>query len=398
MERKVKYQQIIKFRTEKNGTKKKIRIGINGSMLDEKPTGVGIYTYNLINSLEYILRNDYTNPITVFSPTNLFLSDKIVFFKLPELLQSSKYGKIAAITRFIWNSVSYPFWADKFDVVISPTTHGSFNFENQIITIHDLLSLKYKNISFHQRLYFKYLLPQLIRKAKIIVAVSETTKKEIIQYFGCPESKIKVIYNGYDYRKYYPGISESDIISKQYSIKNYFLAVGPTYPHKNYIFLINTYSKLSPELRIKHPLVIAGGKEKYLTHIKKFVKDNNLEKNVHFLGYVPSQFMAPLYREALSLIFPSLHEGFGFPALEAMACGCPVLASKISSNLEVCEESACYFDPTDQDSLQNAMKQIMTNTKYRDELRKNGIKRATEFTWEKTAISYKNIVETYFNI
>lgn len=366
-------------------------------MLDEKPTGVGIYTYNLINSLEYLLRNDYTNPITVFSPTKLFLSHKILFYKLPELLQSSKYGKIAAITRFIWNSISYPFWADKFDVVISPTTHGSFNFNNQIITIHDLLSLKYKNISYHQRLYFKYLLPHLIKKAKIIVAVSETTKKEIIQYFGCAESKIKVIYNGYDSRKYYPVLSESDIIKKQYFIENYFLAIGPTYPHKNYIFLIDAYSKLSPELRIKHPLAIAGGKEKYLTHIKKFVKDNNLEKDIHFLGYVPSQFMAPLYREAFSLIFPSLHEGFGFPALEAMACGCPVLASNISSNLEVCEESACYFDPTDQDSLQNAMQQIMTNTKYRDELRQNGIKRATEFTWEKTAISYKYIIETYFN-
>src|SRR5215471_12570806 len=137
---------------------------MNGSMLDEHPTGVGIYCLNIINHLSALYRNDRDKQITVFTPTNNLLYQNVRTVRLSGLLKSSRYGKIAAITRFVWNTFYYPIKARKFDLLISPTTHGSFLSSNQIITIHDLLSLRFDNISPHQRFYFRYLLPYILSR------------------------------------------------------------------------------------------------------------------------------------------------------------------------------------------------------------------------------------------
>ena len=375
---------------------KKITIGLNGSMLDERPTGVGVYSFNIINSLSQLYENQKSHNLTVFSPTDFWLNKNLRIVKLSNLLQSSKYGKIAAFCRFLWNTFYYPLVARQFDILVSPTTHGSFLSNKQIITIHDLLSLRYNNISFHQRLYFKYLLPYLISKARLIIAVSETTKKEIVQYLKCPEDKIKVIYNGYDHIRYFEGTKKTAHIYSEYFVRNYFLAIGPTYPHKNFETLIDAYGKLSPTLRKKYPLVIAGGKKKYLNHLKRYVAKLEIRNEVHFLGYVPIQLMPYLYREAYALVFPSLYEGFGIPLLEAMACGCPVISSNTSSMPEVCGDAAIYFDPLDTDSLATAMKFLIGNENTRQELTERGLIQSKKFSWEQSAKNLKTEIDKQF--
>ncbi|MBI3883059.1 MAG: glycosyltransferase family 4 protein, partial [Sphingobacteriales bacterium] len=212
------------------------------------------------------------------------------------------------------------------------------------LVIHDLLSLRYKNISTHQRFYFKYLLPLLIHRTKKIVTVSETTKKDIVRFLGYPAHKIDVIYNGYDDKRYFPTSQNEKVIEKKYGFKNYLLAIGPTYPHKNFELLLSAYKQLDQETQKQYPLIIAGGKKNYLSVLKKQVQKLGLEKQVHFLGYVPIELMPALYREALTFIFPSLYEGFGIPLLEAMACGCPLIVSNISSMHEVCDDAReAYF-------------------------------------------------------
>src|SRR5664279_3335438 len=166
-------------------------------MLDEHPTGLGVYSIHVINQLSSLFDKS-RNKLTVFTPTSTRLRGKMTIIHLPRLLLSSRYGKIAAFSRFVWNTLWYPFLTHKYDVLLSPTTHGSFQRKNQIITIHDLLSLRFDNISFHQRFYYRYLLPYMVSRAKKIIAVSETTKKDIIHFLKCDENKIRVIYNGYD--------------------------------------------------------------------------------------------------------------------------------------------------------------------------------------------------------
>jgi glycosyltransferase involved in cell wall biosynthesis len=373
-----------------------IAIGINGSMMDEQPSGVGVYSFNVINNLSALYAIDKLKKLTVFTPTRDLLNKDIRVIKLSNLLQSSKFGKIAAVCRFWWNTFCYHFQARKFDLLISPSTHGSFLLKNQIITIHDLLSLRYTNISLHQRLYFKLLLPLLISRSKLIITVSDTTKKDILHFFKCDEQKIKVIHNGYDDTRYYLDKESGNLIEQQYGIKNYLLAVGPTYPHKNFETLLQGYQGLNEAVRQKYPLVIAGGKKKYTDQLKQKVKELGLESHVNFLGYVPIELMPSLYREAFVLIFPSFYEGFGIPLLEAMACGCPVIASQTSSMPEVCADAACYFDPRDQNALRQSIERIITDECFRKQLKEKGLLRSREFSWKLTAQSLKTVIETHF--
>jgi len=371
-------------------------VGMNGSMLDDKPTGVGVYSFNLINNLSNLFYDKQWTKLTVFTPTTLLLNERIKVVKLSGLLQSSRHGKLAAFCRFIWNTFSYPLQARKFDLLISPTTHGSFLLKNQIITIHDLLSLRYKNISAHQRIYFKYLLPSLIKRASIIIAVSQNTKKDIIHFFNCPEDKVQVIHNGYDDAAYFRIEENKQLINKAYNVNNYLLAVGPTYPHKNFEKLIMAYSTLSSANKKQHPLVIAGGKDKYVKSLKQFVESMGLQNDVYFIGYVPLELMPSLYREAFALVFPSLYEGFGIPLLEAMACGCPVITSNTSSMPEVCGDAAMYFNPNDEVSIKLSLQALINDEQLRRGFIEKGIIQAESFSWKKMAQSFNDIIDNFF--
>ncbi len=363
-------------------------------MLDEHPTGVGIFSFNITNHLFNLYRKSDYQKMDVFTPSFDLLDKGLNIKKLPRIMLSSRYGRLAALTRFIWNTFFYPLQTRKrYDVLINPTTHGSFFQNNQLLTIHDLLSLKYGNISTHQRIYFKYLLPYLIKKSKAVIAVSETTKNDVIEQLNCPAEKIHVVYNGYDEQLFNLDEDNTGIIKKTYGVENYFLAVGPTYAHKNFEFLVSVYSQLPESAREKFPLVIAGGKPTYLAVIKKLVKDLDIEQNVYFPGYVPFGMMKALYQKAYAMIFPSIYEGFGFPLIEAMACGCPVLSSNTASMPEVCGDSAVYFSPTDESSLLGAINTIISDDHLRRQMIKKGTERVKQFSWEKAAKSFQRIIE-----
>ncbi len=380
-------------------SRKLIHIGMNGSMLDNRPTGTGVYSYNIINNLPALeWADDSRLQFTVFSPTHYNLSDKLAVVKLSDFLQSSRYGKIAALTRFLWNTFYYPLQARKFDLLISPTTHGSFLLKNQIITIHDLISLRYNNISAHQRFYFKYLLPFMVSRARLIITVSEASKRDIVELLKVPEEKVKVIYNGYDTAHYYKVSEKTSDIEKKYGFTNYFLAVGPTYPHKNFERLFDAYKELSPEIRKAHPLVIGGGMKKYIAHLKQRVQEMGMEDQIHFIGYVPFELMPALYREAYLLVYPSLYEGFGIPLLEAMACGCPVVSSESSSMPEVCGDAALYIDPHSKESIKRSLEILVANDKLRSELIEKGYQRAAQFSWRQAAESFKTVIENQLQI
>lgn len=371
---------------------------MNGSMLDEHPTGVGIYSINIINQLSDLYKAEQKSDFTVFTPTKTFLQDNVNTIRIPGILKSSKYGRMAALSRLIWNAFCYPFKVRDFDLLLSPTTHGSFLSTNQVITIHDLISLRYNNISFHQRIYFKYLLPLLVSRAKLIITVSETSKRDIVQFLKYPQEKIKVVPNGYDNSRYFfTPFNNKNIIGLKYNVGKYFLAIGPTYPHKNFELLIDAYQSLDDELKKEYKLLIAGGKAAYLDKLKKKVSALQLNDNIRFIGYVPAALMPALYREAYALVFPSLYEGFGIPLLEAMASGCPVISSDTSSMPEVCGDAAMYFDPLNQAALTTAITRMINDEVLYADLRKKGLLQAMKFSWMHSAQRLKTIIENIHN-
>ncbi len=373
-----------------------LSIAVNGSMLDDHPTGVGVYSFNLINSFSALSNTGVFKKMTVFAPAVSSLHHTVSFIKIPGILKSSQYGKIAAFSRFVWNTFVYPYQVRKYDLIISPTTHGSFFSPNQIIAVHDLISLKFNNISSHQRFYFKYLLPLMISKSKLVLTVSENSKADIIELLKCDETKIKIVHNGFDSNTFFFNGVNGAKIKEAYGVSNYLLAVGATYPHKNFELMIDAYLQLDEKTKRRHPLLIAGGKKKYLDVLKNYVAASG-GTNIIFTGYVPDYLMQPLYNEASALIFPSLYEGFGIPLLEAMACGCPVISSNASSMPEVCGNAALYFHPSDKSALTLLITQLLKSETLQNELRQKGLQQAEKFSWSQSAKSLQTIIENIYS-
>lgn len=373
-----------------------MKVAINGSMLDDKPTGVGVYTYNIINTLSRLSQrpSSVAKQITVYTPTHANIEGSVSVVKISKFVQASRYGKFAALGRFIWNAFPFSVIGGGYDILVNPTTHGSLFRKNQVITIHDLLSLRFPNISGHQRWYFKRILPIMLKRCRVVVAVSEATKQDIVRYLGCDPNKVKVIYNGFDAGFYNLANAKGDAIAKHYGVRNYILAVGPTYPHKNFEILLRAYSSLSDTVKENYPLVIAGGMRKYIGRLKELIGKYYLDKYVKFLGYVPSVLMAQLYGSASMLVFPSLYEGFGFPILEAMACGCPVIASNVSSIPEVCGDGALMFDPTNETELVGLILRLIGSGELREELVEKGLHQATKFSWDETGRKWIELLES----
>jgi glycosyltransferase involved in cell wall biosynthesis len=379
-----------------DGKKKAImNLVINASILDSKPTGVGIYTINIINEMAKLSDPGRYN-IKIFSPGSRFFNVKenMEIKKIPRYVQRSEYKKFAGIFRFIWNQSLYAAASRGSDLCYSPTTHGSWLLKNQIITIHDLLAFHFPHQNKFQYYYYRYFLDKIIRHSKAVIAVSQSTKKDITKHLNYPADKIHVIYGGYDQSFFKPKPQDDDLIKRKYNIEKYILTVGATYPHKNIERLIISYSLLPDRLKKEYKLVVAGSREKYTHALMLLVKERDLQSNIVFTGYVSFDDLPYLYSGAAALVYPSLYEGFGLPPLEAMACGCPVVVSNISSLPEVCGDAAFYIDPYNVDDIANGIAKVLTDGILKEDLIRKGLERAKLFSWEKAARGILKVIES----
>lgn len=234
--------------------------------------------------------------------------------------------------------------------------------------------------------YMRILIPQVARRADRIIAVSESTKRDIGQLLRIADDKITVIHHGVEDR-FHP-IEEGtylEEVRKKYLLPDKFiLFVGWVSPFKNLQTLIEAY-KLVPQIKDEYGLVLAGSLQWRHPALFQQVKDSRLEKNVYFPGYVSDDDLPGLYNLASVVIQPSVYEGFGFPMLEAMACGKPVIAANTSSLPEIVGAAGLLIDPTDPKALANAIEEVLGNTQLQQSLSERGRRRARAFTWESTA-------------
>jgi glycosyltransferase involved in cell wall biosynthesis len=230
-----------------------------------------------------------------------------------------------------------------------------------------------------------------IKKADIIIAVSYSTKRDIINYFEIKEEKIKVVYPGVESR--FRPIRNI----KEYRLRNnlpskMILNVGTLEPRKNVVTLIKAFKKLRKLGFKNYKLVIAGDKGWLYKPIFDEIKSSGLQKEVLFLGCVKDEDLPILYNCADVFVYPSFYEGFGFPPLEAMACGIPVITSNTSSLPEVVDNAGIMVDPDDVNSLCNAMYNVLKDKELWHQMSKKGLERAKLFSWKETA---KKILEIY---
>jgi glycosyltransferase involved in cell wall biosynthesis len=230
-----------------------------------------------------------------------------------------------------------------------------------------------------------FLVPRFLRACGKIIAISESTKRDAIRLYGIPEEKIEVTYLAVDPRFRPADAGVVSMVRERHRLPERFLLyVGTIEPRKNLSLLLDTM-KILMERGRGIPLVVAGAKGWMYEDIFLKVRKAGLEGKVLFTGYVPDEELPALYSAAEAFLFPSLYEGFGFPVLEAMACGIPVLCSNTSSLPEVAGDAAILLSPRDPGDWADSIKEILDNGSLRERMREEGFRQASRFSWERTA-------------
>lgn len=371
-----------------------MRIAVSAFFLDRSPTGLGIYTQNVLPELIRVARAHHQ--VTVFASHGEGLertgSHGVAVRIIPTALKP-KYNKLAALSRFVWSQAVFPSALSAHDLLYSPTHHGIVRGSiRQVITIHDLLPMRFPTQYRLQHYYFAQVLPRVIKRASAIIVVSESTRRDVHQFYNVPLDKMSVVYSAVD-QKFKPASDKivQDVKAK-YGINRFVLMVGASFPHKNFEKAIRAFGSIRshiPDMK----LVIAGGRPEYVSVLKQLTMELNLSE-VKFLGYVAADDLPPLYSSAQALLYPSLYEGFGLPPLEAMACGCPVIVSNTSSLPEVCGDAAQYVHPNDLGSIAQGLLAVLTDRDLQDRLRCAGLARVKLFSWDKAGREIVRVIES----
>jgi glycosyltransferase involved in cell wall biosynthesis len=225
--------------------------------------------------------------------------------------------------------------------------------------------------------------------------VSEASKHDILRFFDVPPEKITVIYNGIDERfRIEPAEEEVVRVRERYQLQGDFvLYAGNVKPHKNLERLLEAFNLVRQGGLDHLKLVVIGDEISKYAELRRAVHRHNLHKHIRFLGYMPDETLAILYRLAALFVFPSLYEGFGLPPLEAMASGAPVVTSNVSSLPEVVGDAAILVDPTDARSIADGMRQVLVDPALADSLRARGYARAAEFSWARSVRQIRAIYD-----
>jgi glycosyltransferase involved in cell wall biosynthesis len=283
--------------------------------------------------------------------------------------------------------------------------YGNFLKIPYIITVHDLIRYfdlkeygKYIHRPNHRDRFYLSLDYKGIKKAARIIAASQATKNDLMHYLEIPGEQIKVIYESIDHTLFKPSPHPSNF---KYP---YILFVGSEHPRKNLPTLLRAFKKIKEQPQFKDLRLIkvgkAGGKEAdFRRQTIEVIDSLNLDGTVIFTEVVPEENLRAYYSNAKCFVLPSLYEGFGFPPLEAMACGCPVITSDSSSLPEVVGEAAIKVSPYDVEGLAEALEKVLTDEELRKGLIARGKAQAGKFSWdeaaEKTLEVYHEVEESF---
>ena len=286
------------------------------------------------------------------------------------------------------------------DVFFFPTMYSYFPIMNRVkvlVTLHDMIADNYPKLTFSNsksRTLWRIKQRLAIFQASLIATVSEYSKSQIVDHFKLPPSRLRVISEAAQpiFRRIESGPERAEALARCGigSDEDFMLYVGGISPHKNLSVLIDAFDKVKLGPFADSKLVLVGDykDDPFLSaypSLMEQVRRNGLVDSVIFTGFVPDEDLVHLYNAATLLVFPSLDEGFGLPAVEAMACGTPVAASARGSLPEVLGNAGAFFDPSSSSEIASVLTTLLSDSGKRRELMDLGLERAREFRWEKSA-------------
>lgn len=278
----------------------------------------------------------------------------------------------------------------------SPSNTGPLRVKRQVVTIHDLASIDHPEfLNWKFAAWYKFLLPQLVNGVDHIIAISEFTKRRLVERLLVPEEKVSVVYNGVDLRFHVRSHDEILHAREKVGIPDgrYFFALGSLEPRKNLNRLLEAWSRVVSQLPQDVNLVVAGARGKSL--VFGDVDFSVLPERVYLTGHVPDEFLPALYSGAMCAPYLSVYEGFGLPPLEAMACGAPVLTGNLTALPEVVGDAGIMVNPFSIDEIAEAIIEIACNDRLRLDLSQKGKVQSSMFSWKGTAEQTMHVLRKF---
>jgi glycosyltransferase involved in cell wall biosynthesis len=350
-------------------------------------TGIGVYLRHVI---DYLIEQQI---------------DCVLFYDQIPVPQPNPVAKIVILPsqrRWLWEQVLLPraMQICRLDGYHATWNHGVplFSLCPAIVTLHDVIPLAWDGYRFgsaRQRIAYKLMLQLSLRKARLVLTDSQSSKNDILKFTGLSPKKVRSIYLGVGH-PYCPidDIALIEETKQRYGVQSdYIIYVGGMDPRKNIDGLIKAFAQFRNQLAQEVELVIVGHKNQLYQRLSKLSQSLGLGKDqVVFTGYVPDEHMPALISGATMLVYPSFYEGFGVPVLEGMACGTPVITSSRSATAEIAADAAVLVEPGSVQQICDAIIRLWKDESLRQMYRLKGLQRVQSFSWQR---SVEEILEAY---
>lgn len=368
---------------------RKMRIGIEATAaLETRRTGVGNYVAQLLTGLHALDSGGASLELTLFANREAQPgTGTLASLPLP-------YRQDRLPIRTLWMQLGLP-------RSIARLRPDLCHFPNHlapvlrqldspfVVTIHDMAVYRCPRYQpLKTSLIHRALIPAVVRRASLVLTVSESARQDILEHLRLPEERVRVVYEGVHAAFHAaPSYSQVQGLRGRLGLQApYILSVGTLEPRKNHLGLVEAYTRLVLQQRVPHHLVIAGGQGWRNRALLERLASCELRDRIHLLGYVDDADLPTLYQGAAAFAFPSWYEGFGLPVLEAFACGVPSLISHDPALREIAGPgNALVADPACPDEMAAALHRLLSDDPLRAMLRLRGLRRAREFSWERCA-------------
>lgn len=363
-----------------------MRIAVDATAFRSLRHGVGMY---IASMLSHLAQADAGHHYAVFASANARAALESI--ALPAGRTDFHYATGIRPLRILWEQLLLARAARKLRADVLWGCHNSLPRHRtcpQVVTVHDLGMLTVPQFYPASKVaYFRWALPRAARQADLVVADSEFTRQQLTAILGVPESRTRTILCGIGSQ--FRPVTDSTVRQRmrdRYRLPARFIfALGVPEPKKNLERIIAGYGRLPAGIRAGVKLVIGGGRDYGWKNKRVYELARQVGADVMFTDFISEDDLPVIYGLAHLFVFPSLYEGFGFPPVEAMACGTPVISSNAASLREVVAEAALVVDPTSVEEITAAMQRLIDDDVLRDELRAKGLVNARRFDWRLAA-------------
>ncbi|MBD2045373.1 glycosyltransferase family 4 protein [Coleofasciculus sp. FACHB-64] len=374
-----------------------LKVVVDATPIQPNPSGVGLYVANLIHSL-YALQTHQNLQVGIAYqpgfknwllcnlsfPNNITQYPNLHLLPLPVRITNSLLKNSPQMLSFGFEHyLGFPDIIHGTNYTVYPCLKSL-----KIMNIYDLTFIKYPNYINSVVRTYEELVKRCLKWTDLVITISESTKRDIVEYLGVDPQRIYVTPLA---SRYYSGYLSEELAhrmeaSSEYDFsKPYLLFVSTIEPRKNINNLIKAFDLLKQKYKIEHQLVLIGQKGWNYEPIFREIESSAWRSQIHHLDYLSDEMVAVFYSKADAFVYPSHYEGFGLPVLEAMTLGAPVITSNTSSLPEVAGDAALLIDPDDPASLADAILKVISDSQLRSELIQKGKERAKLFSWERTA-------------